>query len=277
MSTEILNVSTIKELDHYIDLLTERQYTGCVQFSSSMRNLFDLFSEAKKLSNLNRFQEALQLFKQLTELAPTFENAHLQYGISLLSCGRLTESLDEINQAKAINPEDYNVYLLLGAIFSAMGNKLAEIKEYKKALDVNPNSWDAMNNLGITFREIHDFDNSLKWFSSAVELIYKNHLGNYRLAITLYGMGETYESMKLLRETVSVLEDGLNAAYLARQDIPIFNSFEQTFVITSSILRKLSFVCYRYNYIDKSKNYLKRYLELCPDDYEARSLWVKVN
>jgi protein O-mannosyl-transferase len=154
------------------------------------------------LYQTNRIPEAMDLFKQASEIKPAV--AHYSLGNALIEKGRTSEAMEEYRQSLRIDP-DYaearnnlgNALLLTGRSSQAiaefeeavrinsyyaeahnnLGNALVQsgraseaIDHFQQALRMNPNSASAYNNLGAALAQIGRVPEAIAEFKAALRI-----------------------------------------------------------------------------------------------------------
>jgi tetratricopeptide (TPR) repeat protein len=98
------------------------------------------------LYKANRVPEAMDLFKQASEIKPAV--AHYSLGNALIEKGRTSEALEEYRQSLRIDPDYAEARNNLASALLLTGRTSDAIAEYEYALRINPDYAEAHNNLG---------------------------------------------------------------------------------------------------------------------------------
>jgi Flp pilus assembly protein TadD len=98
------------------------------------------------LYKANRIPEAMELFKQASEIKPAV--AHLSLANALIEKGRTSEAIEQYRQALGIDPDYAEARNNLASAFLLTHRTSEAIPEYERALRINPDYAEAHNNLG---------------------------------------------------------------------------------------------------------------------------------
>src|SRR5206468_3956222 len=97
------------------------------------------------LYKANRIPEAMDLFKQASEIKPAV--AHYSLGNALIGKGRTSEAIEEYRRALRINPDYAEAYNNLGSALLLAGRTSQAVDQFDQALRINPGYAEAHNNL----------------------------------------------------------------------------------------------------------------------------------
>jgi tetratricopeptide (TPR) repeat protein len=194
---------------------------------------------------LNRVDEALNAFRKVTELNPTYADGFNNLGVALKDQGKLDEAVEAYNKALSINSFDAELYsnlanalndqskldeaLLMieksialdaenelahnvkGTIFYKQGKLDEGIESYRKVLAINPNSPEAYNNIGVAFQGLGNLEIAFKSFEKALTLKpdFVNALNNIGKACQYLGKSE--EAIQYFNEALSLDPDHADA------------------------------------------------------------------
>lgn len=111
-------------------------------------------SEGISLFNQQKFDEAVQKFRQAVTLNPHFSFSHHYLGSALLETGEFAEAEKCLLQAAELNPHYAATYLYLGKIEAEKGNWHEAEKYYRQTLDLRPDFFEAMFGLAMVLLEI---------------------------------------------------------------------------------------------------------------------------
>jgi serine/threonine protein kinase len=106
-------------------------------------------------SRTNRMDQALAEDKESVRLSPDNAFAYNNYGLDLLSAGKLEEARTNLQEAVRIDPS-FTRYTSLGQVEFSLQNYSAAIADFQKALEINPRDYRTWQNLASTYRRQGD-------------------------------------------------------------------------------------------------------------------------
>lgn len=111
------------------------------------------FSRAVELQRREELQQAAEEYRGLLELAPTYAEAHANYGAVLSRLGRYVEAVKAYQAALSLNPRLTPVLLNLGIAHHRAGEFVKAAEVLKQFVDISPDSLQAHRLLGISLVE----------------------------------------------------------------------------------------------------------------------------
>ena len=157
--------------------------TEPIQAGGDQTELHRLFREAVFWRNIDEYEKAVQIFRQLVEMNP--KNAHYHYalGVSLHDIRRYEEALEEKQQAIKQEPENAQYHDSLSVTLHEMGRYEEALKETQRAIELEPENAQYHDSLGATLHKMGRYEEALKETQRATELEpenteYRNHLAS---------------------------------------------------------------------------------------------------
>ena len=92
----------------------------------------------KSYGKLERYQEAIAIFKRVIQLNPNSANGYFNLGNALLDIGKYEEAQKQYQMAINRDPYFYQAYARLGALLTEMGHYEEGLKVLKSAIEINP-------------------------------------------------------------------------------------------------------------------------------------------
>ena len=199
------------------------------RYTTALRKIVaDKFNEANRLLRGRDWESALEIYKEVVELDPTFEKtyywmarsyrmlgdneaalktldraieikpdyttAYVEKGDILRRDGRSEEAEAVYRQALSLDPKSDKAWVGLGAIVRS--EKPAEaVEAFKSALSVNPENGDAAGYLGEIYSDQEKWAEARKYLEQAVKLKTKDQVVTWRLAHVYNALGE-YEKAR---------------------------------------------------------------------------------
>jgi len=145
------------------------------------------------LYKVNRIPEAMDLFKQASEIKPAI--AHYSLGNALVEKARTVEAIEEYRQALRIDPDYAEAHTNLGNALLLTGRTSEAIVEYEHALRINPVSAETHNNLGNAFVQTDRASEAIDHFQQAFQINPNSASAHNNLGAALAQIGRTSEAI----------------------------------------------------------------------------------
>jgi protein O-GlcNAc transferase len=129
----------------------------------------ELLSQAQRLVNERRWDDAARLYRELLERSPDHVDALEGLGLSALHAERAAEGLDWLTRAKALAPKNARVLANLGVAQRKNGLLREAIESYREAAALAP-TLATLVNLARAEREAGRLPEAIKTFERAVQL-----------------------------------------------------------------------------------------------------------
>lgn len=122
--------------------------------------------QAKKLSDVQKWQQAEALYQALINDAPTSRN-YAEFGAYYLRREQLGQAKIWIDKAIEAKPVHANAYAYRGLLNAKSGDKTAAIADYRQTLSMIPLHFQANNNLGVIYYRDKKYTEAAKLFQDA--------------------------------------------------------------------------------------------------------------
>ena len=194
----VLFVLTWQQSRMYTDIETLYRTTiarnpGCWMAQLNLGNI---------LYKANRIPEAMDLFKQASEIKPAV--AHYSLGNAFIEKGRTSEAIDQYKQALTIDPDDAEAHNNLGNALLLTGRTAEAIHEYDQALRIDPAYAKAHNNLGNALVQTGRAPEAIDHYKEALRITPNSADAHNNLATALAQMGRTSEAVQQLKAALRI-------------------------------------------------------------------------
>ncbi|GIW67570.1 MAG: hypothetical protein KatS3mg096_438 [Candidatus Parcubacteria bacterium] len=129
-----------------------------------------LFNLGLALFELNRYEEAIEVYKQVIALSPKYANAYNNLGFFLSEFSLREEAIEAYKQAITLNPKYATAYNNLGNALFELNRYEEAIEAYKQAIAINPNFTEAYNNLGNALFKLNRYEEAIEAFENFIKL-----------------------------------------------------------------------------------------------------------
>jgi tetratricopeptide (TPR) repeat protein len=121
------------------------------------------------LSNLGRYEEAIDCYKAAITENSKDANAYNDCGITLCILGRYKDALQYIQTAIRLNPNDAYAHKNCGIALSMLGKDQEAIKCYQIAIRLNPKDANLYYNCGIALGNLGYDEMAVKYYQNATQ------------------------------------------------------------------------------------------------------------
>src|SRR5882724_4611845 len=145
------------------------------------------------LYQTNRIPEAMDLFKQASEIKPAV--AHDRFGNALVEKGRTSVAIDEYKQALELDPDDAEARNNLGSALLLKGETPEAIEQFEQALRINPYYAKAHNNLGNALVKTGRSSEAIDHYKQALRISPNSAETHSNLGAALARIGRTSDAI----------------------------------------------------------------------------------
>lgn len=173
--------------------------------SSTTDKVRAALSEAARLHQAGRLQQAVTFYEQALALEPGIPQALSNLALALKALGRVDDAIARCEQALKLKPDAPEILLNLGMLLREKRRSREAAAAYRRALAAKPNDPALLSNLGNALKDQGDFAEAIACFRQALERRpdYRAALSNLDNAIfdmhfaDAYGNDSTLEAARL--------------------------------------------------------------------------------
>ncbi|MBF0104128.1 MAG: tetratricopeptide repeat protein [Deltaproteobacteria bacterium] len=162
---------------------------------------------ANKLTDIDRFDEALQYYMIGLKLNPNYGLARANMGIMYYKQGKYDEAMTYYRDAIEKEPGYLQSYIGLGLCFYKQGKYQEAIDSYNRVLKIRPSDDDAHFNLGNAFYKLRDYQKAIAHYVKALSLNPNLEDVYYNLALAYLQNGQHQESLEQFNKIVTAQPD----------------------------------------------------------------------
>lgn len=126
--------------------------------------------EARRFYYNGQYQEAVQAFDKLTQMAPSNPEAYNNYGMALKKAGKVREAMRAYSTALALNPNYPEALNNIGVLEVLERNYSSAKKHFSKAIEINPSYVDPYLHLGVCLEKMGDIEGAINYYQSFLRL-----------------------------------------------------------------------------------------------------------
>jgi Flp pilus assembly protein TadD len=150
------------------------------------------FNSGVTFYNQNDFSKAIQAYRKVIELDPTYVEAYNNLGIVYQAMGEVKSAFGAYQKSTEINPRYEKGYNNLGLLFLLEDRYEEALEVFQKALAINPNNIESQINLGILFKKKGQWENAIESYQKALAINPLHSETHYNMAL-LYEQLENWE------------------------------------------------------------------------------------
>jgi Tfp pilus assembly protein PilF len=118
---------------------------------------------------------AFGAYQKSTEINPRYEKGYNNLGILFMLQGRYEEALEAFQNALAINPNNIESHISLGILFKKKGQWEKAIESYHKALAVDPLHRETHYNMALLYEQLENWELAIGHYQQFIQLSSKSH------------------------------------------------------------------------------------------------------
>ena len=163
------------------------------------------------LRGRHKYAESLEAYRSAIEMKPDDSKAHFAMGKALFALGRHAEAISSMERATELQINPFmlaEMHDVIGRTLEMMGRRGEAEKHFdlsmKARLALNPSSPEAFLNRAETFRRQKRYEESLRWYRSAIEVNPDYALAYMGMGDSLYHTGQYDEAISSMRRAISL-------------------------------------------------------------------------
>jgi tetratricopeptide (TPR) repeat protein/tRNA A-37 threonylcarbamoyl transferase component Bud32 len=190
--------NTLLQLQRYEDAVAV--YKKAVNIKQNFVQAW--YGQGKALFELKKYQESLTAYDQAIQLQPNYLEAWVGRGFVLASLQRYSEAVAAFDKALQIK-EDYPViWNAKGDAFRNLKQYDNAIKSYDQAIELQPDNYESWYNKGLSLQNIQQYDNAITSYQKALELKSDYEPALYNLGNSLVNLNRYEDALKAYSQVV---------------------------------------------------------------------------
>jgi len=172
-----------------------------------------------------QWNDAEGQFKEAVRLNPTFAEAHLHFGLTLMMQQKIAAAVQELRTAAELSPQSATTQVDLAQSLIASGDNTSAIPVLQRALALDPSSRDAKYQIALAYQGSGEEPKAIPFFQQVLAADPNNAPALTNLGLALVQTGKAKEALPLyqraLRQTPDdpIVHQGLGVAYLQVSDL----------------------------------------------------------
>jgi len=118
---------------------------------------------------------AFGAYQKSTEINPKYEKGYNNLGILLLLRGRYEEASEAFQKALAVNSNNIESHIHLGVLFKKKGQWQEAIESYQRALAIDPLHRETHYNIALLYEQLENLESAVGHYQQFIQLSSKSH------------------------------------------------------------------------------------------------------
>ncbi|MBF0382580.1 MAG: tetratricopeptide repeat protein [Magnetococcales bacterium] len=173
----------------------------------------DAFWEGAIIHKKGDLRGAISKYNKSLELQPGKSSALLNLGLALTDLDRFDEAVDIFKELVVRRPDYPEAHNNLGNAFKEQGNHALAVDSFRRAISLNPSLIDVYNNLGLALIEQGKYDEALENLENALKLNPNYGKTHSNLALVYKAQGRNDKALDSLFNVISINPDDFETYY----------------------------------------------------------------
>ena len=153
------------------------------------------------------YRSTFNLWEDAVRKSPGHARPYTNLGMSLTDLGRYDEAVDTLEKSLRLNPKSYKAHNNLGNALLKSGQPAEAISHYAEAVRLKPDFAEAHNNLGFALAGLGRWDEAVAHFEKAIEIDPYFCRGYNNLGTARAREGRREEARRLFRQAIEIDPD----------------------------------------------------------------------
>lgn len=196
-------------------LLTGTGATASILIINSINtaNAGDLYKKANTFYDLQRYEDALNNYKQAIDIKPEYAQAWNGKAKALYELDSHEEALSAYDKAIELEPNYQNSWQGRGFVLNKLKRYRDAIYSFNKALELEPKSPEVLNAKGQALSNLKRYDEAIRSYDKAVELQPDYDQALYNKAWVLYSLKRYKDALDTYEQVIRLKPNNERAWY----------------------------------------------------------------
>lgn len=208
--------NTFFELQRYEDALNV--YRQAINLNPNYAQAW--YGQGKTLARLQKYSEALTAYEQAIQILPDYVEAWSGRGFVLKDLGRYQEAIAAFDKSLQLNEQAPDIWNAKGEVFSLLKQYDNAINAYNQALELKSDDYVVWYNKGLALQRLKQYEEAITSHNKAVE-IKPNYVGAW------YNLGNSLVNLRRYEAAIQAYDQAVKynpnyaAAWLSKGNILI--------------------------------------------------------
>jgi tetratricopeptide (TPR) repeat protein len=162
---------------------------------------------------LDRYQEAMEPYKQAIKIKPNFVVAYVSLGFAYSKLGRHQDAIEVYKQVIRIKPDYAVAHFLLGTAYRQLGRHQDAIEAYKQAIRIEPDDAGAHFGLGLAYLELDRYQDAIEAYTLALRIKPDDANAHCSLGVAYGELGRYQDAIEAYKQALRIEPDDVNAHF----------------------------------------------------------------
>jgi tetratricopeptide (TPR) repeat protein len=162
---------------------------------------------------LDRWQEAIEAFKETIRIKPDCVGAYMNLGIAYFRLGRYEEAIEAYKQAIRIKSDLAWAYSSLGSVYLKLNRYQDAVDACKRAIRIKPDFAEAHCNLGLAYSNLSRWEESIEAYKQAIKINPDFAEAYTQLGFAYENIGHNQEAIETYKQAIKINLDDANTHY----------------------------------------------------------------
>jgi tetratricopeptide (TPR) repeat protein/predicted Ser/Thr protein kinase len=176
-------------------------------------NAIELSKQGNTLFDLQRYQDALEVYEQAVNIRPDYAQGWNGQGKTLYKLKKYKEALTAYDQAIQIQPDYFEAWSGRGFVLANLQRYQEAIASFDKALQLNNQNSEVWNARGEALSNLNQYDQAIKSYEKAIEFKPDNYEAWYKKGLALQNSNRYEEANAAYQKVVDLKPDYEQAWY----------------------------------------------------------------
>ncbi|MEH1803845.1 tetratricopeptide repeat protein [Nostoc sp.] len=176
-------------------------------------NAIELSKQGNTLFDLQRYQDALEVYEKAISLRPDYAQGWNGQGKTLNKLRKYKEALVAYDKAIQIQPDYLDAWIGRGTVLGNLQRYQEAIASFDKALELKNDNSEVWNAKGEAFSNLNQYDQAIKSYEKAIELKPDNYEAWYKKGLALQNSRQYEEAIAAYQKVVDLKPDYEQAWY----------------------------------------------------------------
>ena len=195
-----------------IDLYNKGQLQHCLDVGLQLLQKFPssiaLYNiQGASNAGLQKFDEAVESYKQVLKIEPGYANAHYNIGIVLHEQGKPEKAIESYRKALAIQPDYVDAYNNMGNALKDKGNLEEAIEAYSNAITIKPDYAEAYSNMGTALKAQGKLEEAKQCYKKAINIKPDYAEAHNNIGNALKDQGQLEDVKEAYRKAIDIKPD----------------------------------------------------------------------
>ncbi|MFN6530202.1 tetratricopeptide repeat protein [Nostoc sp. ChiSLP03a] len=176
-------------------------------------NAIELSKQGNTFFDLQRYQDALEVYEKAVNLRPDYAQAWNGQGKTLNKLRKYKDALVAYDKAIQIQPDYLDAWIGRGTVLGNLQRYQEAIASFDKALELKNDNSEVWNARGEAFSNLNQYDQAIKSYEKAIELKPDNYEAWYKKGLALQNSRQYEEAIAAYQKVVDLKPDYEQAWY----------------------------------------------------------------